>query len=152
MIDSKDFLTIARQMAGKSHCQSVKVGAVAVTEGRIVCSGINGTLQGLPNCDEVHGANDSTPEWRQKHHAWAAVYEVHAEANLVAMAAKIGVRLQGTTVYTTLSPCPDCCKLLAAAGVAKVVYADWYDKGNPESVVNATEYGMPVKQYKKGMA
>src|SRR5690606_17847421 len=51
---------------------------------------------------------------------------VHAEANLVAFAAKYGIALRGATVYTTCSPCIDCAKLLINAGIARVVYEESY--------------------------
>lgn len=51
---------------------------------------------------------------------------VHAEANLIAFAAKHGISLEGATVYTTCAPCLDCAKLLINAGIKKVIYMEEY--------------------------
>jgi len=51
---------------------------------------------------------------------------MHAEQNAIAKAARKGIPLEGSTFYITLSPCPDCCKLMVASGVKRVVYADEY--------------------------
>jgi dCMP deaminase len=34
----------------------------------------------------------------------------------------------GTTLYLTLSPCSNCAKLIVAAGIERVVYAEEYDR------------------------
>lgn len=50
-------------------------------------------------------------------------YVVHAEANLVASAARLGISLQDSSVLVTeLHPCANCAGLLAQAGVLSVYY------------------------------
>lgn len=46
---------------------------------------------------------------------------VHAEANAVAFAAKHGVSLVGSSLYTTTAPCATCALLLVSVGVSAVV-------------------------------
>jgi len=146
MIDDKTFLDIAKMIASKSHCRSHQVGAVAVIDGRIVATGINGTLAGTPNCDDIFPVNDGTPGWRSVHHDWSNIAEVHAEQNIIVLAAKYGIRLCDSVVYVTLEPCQNCLKLLAASGVRKVVYDKAYDFGADESIEYVTKYGMEVIQ------
>jgi len=50
----------------------------------------------------------------------------HAEANLIARAARDGKATAGATVYVTDFPCPPCAKLLAGAGIAKLIYRTGY--------------------------
>ena len=50
----------------------------------------------------------------------------HAEARLVAEAARDGMSTRGAVMYVTDFPCPPCAKLLAAAGVAKVYFRTGY--------------------------
>jgi dCMP deaminase len=50
----------------------------------------------------------------------------HAEAQLIATAARNGTATEGAVVYVTDFPCPPCAKLLAAAGVAKVYFRNGY--------------------------
>ncbi len=41
-------------------------------------------------------------------------------------AARNGVRIDGADLYTTASPCWPCFKLIANAGIKRVVYAEFY--------------------------
>lgn len=50
------------------------------------------------------------------------LYASHAEQNLVAFAAREGIRTAGCTVYVTHKPCAACARSLIQAGVAKIVY------------------------------
>lgn len=51
------------------------------------------------------------------------LYVVHAEVNLVASAARLGISLQGSSVLITeLHPCANCAGILAQAGVLSVYY------------------------------
>lgn len=50
-------------------------------------------------------------------------YVVHAEVNLVASAARLGISLQGSSVLITeLHPCASCAGILVQAGVLAVYY------------------------------
>lgn len=49
------------------------------------------------------------------------LYASHAEANLVAFAAREGIRTAGCTVYVTHHPCSACSRTLIQAGIARVV-------------------------------
>ncbi|MFN2335304.1 MAG: hypothetical protein ABR550_12885, partial [Wenzhouxiangellaceae bacterium] len=44
------------------------------------------------------------------------------EANALLMAARVGIRTQGSTLYTTMRPCFGCSVSLAQAGVQRIVY------------------------------
>lgn len=49
------------------------------------------------------------------------LYASHAEANLVAFAAREGIRTAGCTVYVTHHPCSACARTLIQAGVRAVI-------------------------------
>ena len=51
---------------------------------------------------------------------------VHAEAKLIADAARRGVRTDGALLYVTDFPCPPCAKLIAGAGIARLYYRTGY--------------------------
>lgn len=51
---------------------------------------------------------------------------IHAEAHLIAEAAKRGLALEGAEIYVTTFPCPVCAKQIASAGIKKVYYAKGY--------------------------
>ncbi len=110
------FMAIAQQVATRSTCDRKHVGALVVLERRILTSGYNGSIAGLPHCDEVgHLMVDNH-----------CVRTVHAEANAIVQAAQSGVRLQGASIYVTASPCFNCFKLIAASGIRKIVFAEFY--------------------------
>ncbi len=118
------FLEIARIMGNNSHCVSHKVGAVLVKNNRVISTGINGTPVGYINCDEVF---DPTNFDREEHHVWSNLNELHAEANMLAIAAREGISTRDGVVYTTMSPCINCAKVLIAAGIQTVVFSELYD-------------------------
>lgn len=49
------------------------------------------------------------------------LFASHAEANLVAFAARAGIQTDGCTVYVTHHPCSACARTLIQAGVRKVI-------------------------------
>lgn len=104
------FMGFAAHAATKSK-DSTKVGAVLVgPEGEVRLTGFNGIPRGV----------EDLPERRERpaKYEWAS----HAETNLIAFAAREGIRTKGCTVYTTHQPCAACTRTLIQAGVAKVVY------------------------------
>ncbi len=54
------------------------------------------------------------------------VRTVHAEANAIVQAARSGVRIDGGDVYVTASPCWGCFRLLANAGIMRIVFGEFY--------------------------
>ena len=111
---------IAQLVARRSTCLRLSVGAVLAQEGRIVSTGYNGAPAGLPHCEpETCGPDD------------VCVRTVHAEANVIAFAAKEGIQTMGATLYTTHSPCMECAKLIINAGIRRVVYWEEYRDPSP---------------------
>jgi dCMP deaminase len=110
------FMNIARQAATRSTCDRKHVGAVIVRDKTILSTGYNGSIRGLPHCDEVGHLMDNGH----------CVATVHAEANAIIQAAKNGVRIDGGELYTTASPCWNCFKLIANAGIQSVYYGEFY--------------------------
>lgn len=53
---------------------------------------------------------------------------IHAEALLIATAAKKGLALAGSDLYCSTFPCPLCAKQIAAAGLAHLYFAQGYAK------------------------
>jgi len=54
------------------------------------------------------------------------VATIHAEANAIIQAARNGVMIDGAACYVTASPCWNCFKQLANAGVNRIVYGEFY--------------------------
>jgi len=109
-------MDIARQVATRATCDRKHVGAVLVRDRTILSTGYNGSIRGMPHCDEVGHMMENGH----------CVATVHAEANAILQAAKNGVRIDGATLYTTASPCWPCFKLVANSGCVRIVYGEFY--------------------------
>ena len=110
------FMNIAREVATRSTCDRKYVGAVIVREKTILSTGYNGSIKGLPHCDEL-GC-----EMVDGH----CVRTTHAEANAIVQAAKNGIQINQSEIYVTASPCYDCFKLIANAGIKIIYYDEFY--------------------------
>lgn len=123
------FLDIAEKLSEMSHCISHKVGCILVKDGRIISTGYNGTPEGFKNCDEVNNylnVNDSYD--REIHHNFSETFEIHAEINAILCAAKNGICIEGSILYTYLQPCNDCLKMICNSGIKTVIFRHTYDK------------------------
>lgn len=110
------FMDLARVVASRATCDRKHVGSALVRDRTVLSTGYNGSIRGLPHCDEVGHLMENGH----------CVATVHAEANAIVQAAKNGVRIDGATIYTTASPCWPCFKLIANAGCARIVYGEFY--------------------------
>jgi dCMP deaminase len=110
------FMRIAAEVATRATCDRKHVGAVIARDKNILATGYNGSIRGLGHCDEEgHMLEDGH-----------CVRTIHAEANAVIQAAKNGARIEGGTIYVTASPCWGCFKIIANAGLVKIVYGEFY--------------------------
>jgi dCMP deaminase len=107
------YLKMAQEWAKLSHCYRKKVGALLVKDGMLISDGYNGTPSGFPNtCENDLGET----HW----------YVLHAEANAITKIAKSTNNAKDSTLYITLSPCKDCCKLILQSGIKRMVYVEEY--------------------------
>ena len=97
--------------AAKKSKDSTKVGAVLVgPDGEIRLTGYNGPPRGV----------DDVPARRERPQKY--LFASHAEANLIAFAAREGIRTKDCTVYVTHMCCSACTRTLIQAGVRAVVF------------------------------
>jgi len=130
---------LARAVREGANCLGSHVGAVLVLGNRVISTGFNGTPEGFPNCSdygcvrcrdsELHrtgrGSEASDPEHVPGRGLDRCIC-VHAEQNALITAARFGIKVDGATLYTTLSPCFGCLKEAVQAGVRRVVYEAEY--------------------------
>lgn len=110
------FMNIAREVATRSTCSRKHVGSVIVRDKTILSTGYNGSIRGLPHCDDAdHLMEDGH-----------CVRTIHAEANAIIQAAKNGSGIDAATIYVTASPCWSCFKMIANAGIRRIVYGEFY--------------------------
>lgn len=113
MITPLQYIQIASIIAESSHCARNQVGALVVKDGNIIAFGYNGTPRGFPNkCEDIHG--NTLPE------------VLHAESNAITKLARSQEDCEGADLYTTLSPCFECAKLIIQSGIKAVYYLDEY--------------------------
>lgn len=121
---SKDqyFMNIAIEVARRSTCTRRQIGAIVVSDvGEIKSTGYNGNPRGLPHCDEIGCIRDKLgiPSGTRLETCTA----VHAEQNALIQA---GTNARGSTLYSTIVPCPICARMILNAQVSRVVYIDDY--------------------------
>jgi dCMP deaminase len=110
------FMNLAVQAATRSTCPRKSVGAVIVRDKTVLSTGYNGSIRGAAHCTEVGCLMENDHCERT----------VHAEANAIVQAARHGTRLEGGEIYVTASPCFNCFKLIANAGLKRVLYGEFY--------------------------
>ena len=109
-------MNIAKESATRSTCDRKHVGAVIVRDKTILSTGYNGSIRGMPHCDDVgHLMEDGH-----------CVATIHAETNAILQAAKNGVMINGSELFITASPCWPCFKMIANAGIKKIYYGEFY--------------------------
>lgn len=72
---------------------------------------------------------------------------IHAEANAILFAAKEGISLKDTTLYVTMSPCPECSKMIIQSGIKRVVYLEEYRDTYGLELMK--QCGIKVEQFKE---
>ncbi len=110
------FMFIAKLVSLRGTCPRLKVGAVAVKDGYILATGYNGAPSKMDHCTDVGCLLVDGHCHRV----------VHAEQNVVSMAARKGISLEGSTLYVTHFPCDTCLKILINAGIKEIVYWEMY--------------------------
>ncbi len=121
------FVEMAELVGTWSSCyqQNRQVGSVIVQDKRVLATGYNGAPQGVRSC------KDKGECLRKKLQIPSGTrhetcYAVHAEQNAIAQAAKLGLKVDGATIYVTHQPCTICTKMIINAGIKRVVYKHSY--------------------------
>lgn len=125
------FMLIAKVVATRSTCNSRPIGAVIVKDNRILATGYNGAIPKATHCTSLLMGKEPFCMRRymkaEEHSKMDYCVAVHAEANAVAQAAKMGISIDGASIYCTVSPCYSCFKLLASAGIKEIYYEYLYE-------------------------
>lgn len=104
-----DYLMNFAVHAARKSKDSTKVGAVLVGEDNaVLLTAYNGPPRGV----------DDTPDRFERPAKY--LFASHAEANLIAFAAREGIRTEGKIVYCTHHPCASCARTIIQAGIAHV--------------------------------
>ena len=112
------FMEVAKLVGTWCTCHRHNVGAVIVKNKRIVATGYNGAPSGVENClergycmrDKLKIESGTKAE---------LCYAVHAEQNAIVQAAKLGISVDGATIYVTHQPCTTCTKIIINSGIKR---------------------------------
>lgn len=121
------YMAVAEQAACRATCTKRKAGAVIVKNDAIVSTGYNGSVKGMLHCGESlpcarNALSSDVYSDITKDKTFCRA--MHAEQNAICNAARNGIQLLGTTMYSTAFPCIVCSKNIIAAGITKVYYRE----------------------------
>ncbi len=140
------FMELVQVIAGWSSCyqENRKIGAVIVRDKRIITTGYNGAPAGMASCvqrQQCLRRDMDIPSGTRHELCWA----IHAEQNALIQAAKLGISVDGATLYCTHQPCAICAKLIVNAGIQRLVYGQGYPDEFAARILN--EAAVLVEKY-----
>ena len=114
------FFGIMHAVAARASCDRGRSGCVITKNNRILVSGYVGSISGGAECDEVGHLLEKVI------HADGSISEhchrtAHCEQNAICQAARMGIALEGSTLYCTMTPCRVCAMLIIQSGIKKVM-------------------------------
>lgn len=123
----KRFMELTETVAGWSSCyqENRHVGAIIVKDKHVLTTGYNGAPAGISSCmerGECLRRKQNIPSGTMQE----ICYAVHAEQNAIVQAARLGIEVNGATLYCTHQPCVICAKIIINAGIKRVVYKHGY--------------------------
>ena len=146
-------MELARAAAKRATCDRGRSGCVIERNNQILVTGYVGSPKGLPHCDDVgHQMKTLTNEdGSQSQHC---VRTAHAEQNAIVQAAKLGIAIDGGTLYCKMTPCAVCAKMIINSGIIRVVCEKKYHAGEESESLfrearvqfNCTDSG--IEEYK----
>jgi dCMP deaminase len=128
------FMGIAIAVRERANCLGSRIGAVIVRDGRIISTGYNGTPEGMRNCLDggCHRCSNRGKEF-QSGEAYDVCICVHGEQNAILSAARFGIAVEGSSLYTTTRPCFGCSKEILQAKIKCVFYIHEWLPANPKT-------------------
>jgi dCMP deaminase len=121
------FIQMLDAVAQRATCNRGRSGAILVLDRQILATGYVGSPPGFPHCDVVG-------HQMVRGHCFRTV---HAEQNALVSAARRGVAIENSVLYSTMVPCRVCAMLIVTAGINHVVAATAYQNSEGLSVLQA---------------
>lgn len=128
------FLQLADIIGSRGTCDRGRAGAILVKDKRILATGYVGSPIGIAHCDEVgHEMHTVTGEdgTVSRH----CIRTAHAELNAITNAARVGIAVEGATLYCKFLPCYTCAKAIINAGVKRVVTLKDYHASKQSKII-----------------
>jgi dCMP deaminase len=140
------FMEIANTVSKRATCDRGRSGCVIARDKQLLVTGYVGSPMGLPHCDEIgHQMKIMIHEdGKETNHC---VRTVHAEQNAICQAAKLGISIDGATLYCRMTPCRVCAMLIINCGIKRVVCEMKYHDGR-ESEKMFKQAGVKIEYVK----
>ena len=122
------FIDVTKAVAKRATCDRGMSGCVIARNKQILVTGYVGSPVGLPHCDEV-GHQMKTVVHEDGKKSKHCVRTTHAEQNAICQAAKLGISIDGSTLYCQMTPCFTCAKMIINSGIKQVVCDKKYHAG-----------------------
>ncbi len=127
------FMKMALLAKKRSTCKT-QVGAVAIRENRVIATAYNGAPSRMNECNDI-GCKIVNGNCQRA---------IHAEQNIINLAARFGFSLKEATIYCTHEPCANCLRNPISAGFEKIYFlAAKFDKRT------LPEYYTKIKVYRR---
>ena len=140
------FMEMASLVASWASCfqPNRKIGCVIVRNKRVMTTGYNGAPAGVRTCIERGECMRRRLEIPSgtRHEL---CYAIHAEQNAIIQAARLGIEIEGATLYCTHQPCVICAKMIVNAGLVRVVYGEGYPDDFSRQILQ--EGGVILERY-----
>lgn len=137
------FMEIAGTVSKRATCDRGRSGCVIARDKQILVTGYVGSPRGLPHCDDIGHLMKKVlhEDGRISQHCMRTV---HAEQNAICQAARLGISLEGATLYCRMTPCRTCAMLIINCGIKRVVCERKYHDGK-ESEEMFIQAGIPIE-------
>ena len=148
------FMGMARAAAQRATCDRGRSGCVVVRDKHILVTGYVGSPRGIAHCDEV-GHQMKTVIHEDGIQTQHCLRTTHAEQNAIVQAAKLGVAIEGGTIYCKMTPCSACAKMIINASIVRVVCEKKYHAGSEtealfaQAGVGLQYFDATVEKYEK---
>jgi dCMP deaminase len=122
------FMEVAKTIAKRATCDRGRSGCLIARDKQILVTGYVGSPIGLEHCDEVGHLMKKVihdDDTISQH----CMRTVHAEQNAICQAAKLGIGINGATLYCKMTPCRTCAMLIINCGIKRVVCEKRYHQG-----------------------
>jgi dCMP deaminase len=110
-----------------------RIGAVAVKDGKVLFQTHNTYV---PSDQTAYDEGDPRSNFKGGVNLESSL-ALHAEAGLIAQAAKEGISLKGADIYSETFPCPPCAKQLAYSGIKRLFYRTGYNVLDGERILRS---------------
>lgn len=129
----RKMMSLAEQEATLAKDWWRRIGALAIKDGEIILRAHN---LYVPSDQQPYDEGDPRSNFTGGRHFESSL-AIHAEAQLVAQAAKRGIALEGAEIYCDTFPCPPCAKQLAYSGIKTVYYRNGYSVLDGERILKS---------------